>query len=96
MKIILTTLILVAFCFAEVQAAQIQNLSNTPQTIELMDRNDAIITLAPGGIWQGLGRAHVKWREREVDIEYNEEYVIWDNDTFGPQRRLGSRTDRNL
>jgi hypothetical protein len=97
MKIVFSIIIVVALWCSSAEAAQIQNLSKTNQIIEIVNYGSSVtVTLAPGEIWRGFGRATVKWRTREVDIAYDEEYVIWDDETFGPQRRWGNRNSRGI
>lgn len=75
-----------------VKAAAIQNLSCSPQTIEIEFANGRrSIILPPGRTYDVLGALKTHYRGREVRIEHDEEYAIWDDGTFGPQRyRRGS------
>lgn len=71
------------------KAAAIQNLSCTPQTIEVESGNGSqSIVIPPGKTFHGVGDVNVRYRGREVRVEYNMEYAIWDDGTFGPQRTL--------
>lgn len=83
------------FLFAPLpaEAAAIQNLSCNPQTIEVPSANGfQAMTIPPGKTYDVAGDMKVRYRDREVTVEYDMEYVIWNDGTFGPQRRNRSRS----
>lgn len=80
-------------CFAPpVKAAAIQNLSCNPQTIEVATAQGfQPVVIPPGRTYDAIGNMKVRYRDREITIDHDMEYVIWDDGTFGPQRRNRTR-----
>lgn len=63
------------------------NLTDAPQTITFeADRGMQEVTIAPGDTWRLLVRTMVKYKSHETLMGSNEEYAIWKDGTFGPQR----------
>jgi hypothetical protein len=43
--------------------------------------------IAPGAVFRRIGLMRVRYDGREVTIDNDDEYAIWNDGTFGPQRR---------
>jgi len=74
------------------EAAQIQNLSPNPQTIEI-ETNGTFepVTIAAGDMFSRVGQIKVKWKDHVVSINADMEYVIWNDKDFSPQRAIGRK-----
>lgn len=69
--------------------AAITNLSGMPQSFIITDANpERVVTIAPGQTFRTLGKSSFRYQNRQLHIEDNEEYAIWRDGTFGPQRRM--------
>ncbi len=87
--------LLTLFLFASVaagsapaKAAKIQNLSDKAETIEVESSEGfKPVVIPPGQGYDAMGQIKVKYHGREIRVEHNEEYAIWKDGTFGPQRR---------
>src|ERR1700679_537247 len=70
------------------QAAVITNLDDKPQTVEVeMSGGFKPVVIAAGETWRVQGKAVVRFRDRQVQMNEDEEYAIWKDGTFGPQKR---------
>jgi len=87
-KLLLTLVFFAAFGGAA-QAAAVSNLTDSGQLIQIKTADGwKDITIAPGDTWRVYGLAEIRFRERESRIEHNQEFAIWPNGDFGPQRQL--------
>jgi len=81
--------ILVAIFFfpAHVSAAAISNLSDEQQTIdvEILD-GFTEVKIDAGRTWRVVSKTKVRYKEREYLLGEQEEYAIWTDGSFGPQR----------
>ena len=70
-------------------ASVVTNLSDAPQTIEVQTaRGYAPMTLAPNQTWRDEAREEtIRYHGREIQLEYDQEYAIWQGGDFGPQKR---------
>lgn len=69
--------------------AAITNLSGIPQNFTIVDTYPkSVITIPPGQTFRTLGKTSFRYQNRQLHIEDNEEYAIWRDGTFGPQRRI--------
>jgi hypothetical protein len=72
----------------QAQAAAIVNLASTSQTVEIeIAGNYRPIVIERWRTWRVIGPARVRYEGRVSYIEDDEEYAIWNDGTFGPQRR---------
>lgn len=75
------------------QAAVITNLSDTPQTFEIKTSEGFTpVTILAGRTWRVPGKADIRRGDRVVHMEEDQEYAIWQNGDFGPQRRMKQAT----
>lgn len=89
--IALLLLWVVALCPFSAQAATVFNLSDAPKQIEVHGFNGFKPVDIPA--WRKFsvpGNVNVRFNGREVYIQHNEEYAIWPDGTFGPQRHVRS------
>ncbi|MDX1975602.1 MAG: hypothetical protein SFT92_08030 [Rickettsiales bacterium] len=64
------------------------NLTEGAKTLAILDGNKAVsVTLAAGETYHAMGALRLRFAERELRIEHDEEYAIWDDATISPQRR---------
>lgn len=76
-----------AFFASHANAAAIHNLGDVPQRLILYQYNaSSEIIVAPNSVYRSIGSLHVSFQEREYRIDYDEEYALWPNGDFGPQR----------
>ena len=70
-------------------AAVITNLDSNPRQFDVKTGEGfKTVTLAAGATWRLPGRARVRYRGREVEMNEDEEFAIWNEAEFGPQRRV--------
>lgn len=77
----------------QAQAAAIVNLSDKSQNIQVNTGGkfeDA--TIAPYGKYSTVGRVKIRFQDREISIDRDEEYALWPNGDFGVQRRITQTT----
>jgi len=91
----LIKMLLLLFLFITVtgtaNAADIQNLSGKPQTIEVKGESGEYetITVDSGDNYRLPGLMRVRRGEQEVTIHHDEQFVIWSDTVMGPQRKSG-------
>jgi len=88
-KTILVLLYTALSCYAfPANAAAIVNLTDAAQTIEVETSNgyDSRM-IAAGGKAEFLGAVKVRVHGNETRIADDEEYAIWPNNVFGPQKK---------
>lgn len=74
-------------CIPQAQAAAITNLTDKPVQVALKTGNGyEPITIEAGRTWRLTTQATLRFGERELLIGTQEEYAIWKDGTFGPQR----------
>ncbi len=77
-------------------AAAVTNLTDKTQTIEMKVAGGFTpITIEPGRTWRLAANVVVRVHEHEFQILDIEEYAIWSDGSFGPQRR-NSRTTGSI
>lgn len=70
-------------------AAVITNLDKKSQQFDLLeDGRFTPITIAAGETWRLPGRVRVRYHGRELNINEEEEFAIWNDHEFGPQRTI--------
>lgn len=70
-------------------AAAITNLSDEPKTFSYGELDgEKIITIPPGQTFRIPGTVTFRYGDRETRIEDDEEYAIWKDGAFGPQKRI--------
>jgi hypothetical protein len=87
------TRILLMFCALSavpmtVHAAGVINLTEQDKQLEIRTGDGFVPVTIPA--WRTVffpGKVKVRFLEREVFIEHHEEYAIWPDNSFGPQRR---------
>jgi hypothetical protein len=73
----------------QAQAAAIVNLSDKPQNIQVnTDGKFEGVTIAPYGKYSVHGKVKIRFQDREITIDKDEEYALWPNGDFGIQRRI--------
>lgn len=89
--VVFTAVLLVG---GQAQAAAITNLSGKAQTVGLQTAEGfQPVVIEANATWRMLTPVKVQFGNRETLIGAVEEYVIWNDTTFGPQRpnaRAGS------
>jgi hypothetical protein len=69
--------------------AAITNLSKEPQSVSFREwKGETTVNILPGRTLRIPGDVTFRYQERELRIEDNEEYAIWETGIIGPQRRL--------
>ena len=73
----------------DARAAIIENVSDTPKVIEVEQLGGfQPVTIEAGREYNVPGALKVRYGAREVQIDFDEDYAIWQDGGFGPQRRL--------
>ena len=65
-------------------AAAITNLDSKSHAIEI---NNSEITINAGETWRIPGKVDLIYQDRKIHMDDTEEYAIWNDHEFGPQRR---------
>ena len=68
---------------AGAQAAAIINLDSKPHNLSV---NGTDVTIEAGRSWKIIGKAKIIYQNREIHMEDTDEYAIWNDHEFGPQR----------
>ena len=69
-------------------AAAIINMADVSKQLEIQTSDGYMpITIEAGRKYYVPGQARFRFKGREVFIERQDEYAIWGDDSFGPQRR---------
>lgn len=72
------------------KAGEIQNLSDKDQVVEIEVNGEyQEVKIEEGRTYSIVGLIKARFNGAEVSIEPDEQYVIWDDKTFGPQRAAG-------
>ena len=79
-------------CAASAQAAVITNLDEKPQTVEVYTgQGMQTVSIAANATWRAPGKIKVRFHDRDVQMNDDDEFAIWPNKTtggeFGPQKR---------
>jgi hypothetical protein len=70
-------------------AANVSNLTDRPQQIEVKRAGGFVPAVIPAReTFSVPGNIDLRFRGRELFLETHEEYAIWPDGTFGPQRRM--------
>ena len=71
------------------QAAVITNLGDKPQTVEIAVANGfSPVIIPPNETWRTPGKVVVRFHDSVVHMEDSEEFAIWKNGDFGPQKHI--------
>jgi hypothetical protein len=87
-------LIVLMFCVFmlpvyQVRAAAIVNLSDKQQKIQVNTGGKFENTIiAPYAKYSVVGKVKIRFQDREISIDKDEEYALWPNGDFGIQRRV--------
>lgn len=78
-------------CFAclpaGAQAAAVTNLTGEAQTVEVLAAGGYMPqVIAPHATWRLQAKVKLRFKDREYRIGEHEEFAIWKDGTFGPQR----------
>jgi hypothetical protein len=90
----LLTVIALMFCVVTLQlsqawAAAVVNLSDKNQNIQVnTDGKFEDVVISPYGKYSTPGKAKIRFQDREITIDRDEEYALWPNGDFGMQRRV--------
>lgn len=77
---------------ASAMAGAISNLSDVQHVVEIQTSSGYIPhAIRPGEYFTIQGRAKVKFEGREFYLDHDMEYTIWQDGSFGPQRRIKRR-----
>ncbi len=84
--------LLLSVCIASpnaAYAAAIVNITDNDTPMEVkIGQEWKPITIRAGGRFFIRGDARFRWKNREVYIQYDEEYALWPDGMLGPQRKL--------
>lgn len=81
--------LLLGLSTTEAQAAAISNLSKEPQTVSYgVWGGKKTVVIPPGRTFRLPGTVTFLYDGRETTIDDEEEYAIWEDGVFGPQRRI--------
>jgi hypothetical protein len=70
-------------------AGGVSNLSEREQIVEIQTTSGySPVHIAPGRTWRIPGPAKIRYQGREVWLEHDMEWAIWEGGVFGPQRKL--------
>lgn len=73
----------------QAQAAAVVNLSDKQQNIQVNTTGKfEDVAIAPYGKYSIPGKAKIRFQDREITIDRDEEYALWPNGDFGMQRRV--------
>lgn len=76
-------------------AANITNLSGHDLAIEVATAQGfEPVVIAKDTTYSAVGKLRMRFRGKDTLIEENEEYAIWPDGTFGPQRRILDKQGR--
>ena len=77
-------------------AAAITNLSDHPQVFAI-DEGGGFreVSIPAGQTYRTYGKWFVRFHDRDVRMEDNEEFAYWQNGDFGPQYRRRNNTTLN-
>lgn len=77
------------------RAAGVSNLTDTALTIEVETAQGyKPVVIEAGRTYTVPGKLQLRYRGREAFLEVHEEYAIWPDGTFGPQRRTQDKRGR--
>jgi hypothetical protein len=77
-------------------AATLINVDSQPKQFEFKQSGGyQTIDLAAGAIWRYPGNVWIRFNQREIMINADEEFAIWNDTTLGPQRRFGNGSSLN-
>ncbi len=80
---------LLSLSASESYAAAITNLSSEPKTVSYEEwGGKKTVIIQPGRTFRLPGTVTFLYDGRESRIDDEEEYAIWEDGVFGPQRRL--------
>lgn len=89
MNLVRFLVIFLSLSASEAWAAAISNLSNEPKTFSYDEwGGERTIIIPPGQTFRIPGTVTFRYDGRETRIEDDEEYAIWQDGAFGPQKRL--------
>lgn len=81
----------ICFISAPAPAAQVSNMTDTPQAIVILSGNEPTMVEIPAwGRYFALGALRMKYRQHELYVAENMEYAIWPGNVIGPQRVMRS------
>ncbi|MBY0407748.1 MAG: hypothetical protein K2Q01_08645 [Rickettsiales bacterium] len=87
MPVLMALFAVAFFSTSSARAAAITNLTDAPQTVELREGESlTAFSIAPGRTWRVQQKVVVRYQGRENRINEYEEFAIWKDGSFGPQR----------
>jgi len=91
-RLLLLPALVVMLGSGPVMAGAITNLTDTPRLLEIRTSSGYVGEMVPPGATRYIhGDTHVRFNEKEFYLQDDMEYALWQDGSFGPQRRLKNR-----